>query len=117
MVPASDCQSAACQSHARFAEDASSSARSVNCDGSAIPPGSEADEVTITFGTGHITGRCVEDRLCLGRLCSRGAFIASTDESRHPFASFTFDGVLGLALDNMSQGPKFSLMSRLTPSS
>merc|ERR1719163_699993 len=114
MVPGGDCESVACKSHARFAENASRSAKQLNCDGSEIPSEEERDEVTITFGTGHITGQCVEDRTCLGRLCSRGAFIASTDESRHPFASFTFDGVLGLALDNMSQGPKFSLMSRLT---
>lgn len=113
MVPADDCESLACTRHERFSEAASPSSRRLMCDGSEIEEGGEADEVTITFGTGHITGRCVEDKLCLGLLCSRGAFIASTDESPHPFASFTFDGVLGLALDSMTQGPKFSLMSRL----
>lgn len=30
-----------------------------------------------------------------------------------PFASFAFDGVLGLALDTMAQGPEFSMMSRM----
>jgi len=114
MVPASDCQSTACQSHASFASDASSSSRNVNCDGSDIEPGTEADEVTITFGTGHITGRCVEDDICMGKLCTRGSFIASTDESRQPFASFAFDGVLGLALESMAQASSFSMMSRLS---
>lgn len=114
MVPGDDCESAACLAHDRFAEGSSSSARDVNCDGSDIDQDAEADEVTITFGTGHITGRCVEDRICLGNLCSHGAFISSTDESRHPFAAFTFDGVLGLALDNMAQGNSFSMMQRLS---
>lgn len=114
MVPGEDCQSAACQSHDRFSQSDSSSVKEVNCDGSAIDAGMEPDEVTISFGTGHITGRCLEDLICVGNLCSRGAFIASTDESRHPFASFTFDGVLGLALDHMAQGPSFSMMSRLS---
>lgn len=112
MVPAADCQSVACMNHASFDAAASPGARELNCDGSEVV-GKEADEVTITFGTGQITGRCLEDKICVGTLCSRGAFIASTDESRQPFASFTFDGVLGLALDSMAQGPSFSIMSRL----
>jgi hypothetical protein len=42
-----------------------------------------------------------------------GNFVSSTEESAHPFAAFSFDGVLGLALDQMAQTPDFSLMSRL----
>merc|ERR1711920_866163 len=55
----------------------------------------------------------MQDLICIGGLCSIGSFIASTDESQHPFASFSFDGVLGLALPHMAQGHQFSLMSRL----
>jgi len=113
MIPGDDCKSAACRSHDRFAQASSSSAHEVNCDGSEIPSGTDPDEVTITFGTGHITGRCLQDNICIGSLCALGAFIASTDESRHPFASFTFDGVLGLALANMAQGEQFSVMTQL----
>merc|ERR1719161_1231367 len=51
--------------------------------------------------------------ICVGQVCSRGAFIAATDETSHPFASFAFDGVLGLALPGMAQAAKFSLMERL----
>jgi hypothetical protein len=114
MVPGDDCQSPACLSHDRFAQASSSTAHQVNCDGSEVGDGKDPDEVTITFGTGHITGRCLEDNICIGNLCAKGAFIASTDESRHPFASFTFDGVLGLALSNMAQGQQFSLMTQLS---
>jgi hypothetical protein len=113
LVPGENCGSEACMSHDRFSETRSSSARKINCDGSDVDPGMDPDQVTITFGTGHITGRCLEDSICLGSLCTKGAFIASTDESQHPFASFTFDGVLGLALEQMAQGDGFSLMSRL----
>merc|ERR1719387_944310 len=40
-------------------------------------------------------------------------FIASDMETDHPFSAFTFDGVLGLALPEMAQGPGFSLMARM----
>jgi len=114
MVPGEHCRSSACRSHARFEESSSTTARQVNCDGSEVVAGTIADQVTITFGTGHITGRCVADRICIGDLCSEGAFISSTDESRQPFASFLFDGVLGLAMESMAQGDMFSLMARMS---
>merc|ERR1719171_2208460 len=91
--------------------------KNLNCDGSDIVAGDPGDEVTIRFGTGEITGRCMEDNICVGQVCSRGAFIAATDETTHPFASFAFDGVLGLALPDMAQGTSFSLMERLGQSS
>jgi hypothetical protein len=111
IVPGDDCQSLACRNHGRFAQKKSSTVRESNCDGSELH--GEPDEITITFGTGHITGRCLQDRICIGSACSEGTFISSTDESRQPFASFSFDGVLGLALPRMAQGDSFSVMTRL----
>jgi hypothetical protein len=58
----------------------------------------------------------MEDVICVGDVCSRGAFIAATEETAHPFASFAFDGVLGLALPGMAQSPTFSMMERLVKS-
>jgi hypothetical protein len=113
MVPNDNCESFACRKHDRFVEEQSSSVQQVNCDGSEVESGEQPDEVTITFGTGQITGHCLTDKICIGGLCAHGAFIASTDESQHPFASFEFDGVLGLALPNMAQGSEFSLMAQL----
>lgn len=55
----------------------------------------------------------VNDAICLGSLCSPGSFVAATAESDDPFTSFGFDGVLGLALDEMSQSTDFNLMDRL----
>jgi len=117
LVPAKDCGSSACVMHDRFAEQESSTMKDVFCDGSDIAEGQDGDEVTIKFGTGEISGRCMEDVICVGDVCSRGAFIAATEETAHPFASFAFDGVLGLALPGMAQAPSFSMMERLIKSS
>merc|ERR1719443_1566788 len=113
LVPAEDCESAACRKHDRFDMSRSSTAKRVNCDGSPVPDDQYPDKVTITFGTGEIQGKCVQDKICIDQICSDGHFIASTEESMHPFGTFSFDGVLGLALPVMAQGPKFSLMTRM----
>lgn len=112
MVPGAECVSEACQAHRQFVEANSSTARPLNCDGTEIEDGLGAEEITITFGTGFINGRCVQDNICVGNICSQGAFIVATEESDHPFASFSFDGVLGLGLSDLSQGPSFSVQSR-----
>jgi saccharopepsin len=113
IVPGSDCDSHACQIHKRFTMKKSSTAKVVNCDGSAVRRGHYPDEITITFGTGSISGRCIHDKICIGSACTEGDFISSTDETSQPFAAFDFDGVLGLALPSMAQGGSFSFMERL----
>jgi len=112
LIPASECESEACMKHRRFDRSMSHSAKEVNCDGTEVGPDGP-DSVTITFGTGEISGPCLEDQVCVGGSCSRGMFIASDMETDHPFSAFTFDGVLGLALPEMAQGPGFSLMARM----
>lgn len=112
LIPGSHCQDPACKSHRTYSKESSSTAKDVNCDGSEVIDQS-SDELTITFGTGHITGKCIQDKICIGDLCAEGSFVASTKESSSPFASFAFDGVLGLALDSMSQGPDYSMLSRM----
>lgn len=102
-------------SHKRFMQADSESAREVSCDGTPYVEGQQApnDEVTITFGTGEIWGRCLQDTICVGNVCDRGSFIAATYESSNPFKSFDFDGVLGLGLLTMSQSADFNLMDRM----
>jgi hypothetical protein len=112
LVPASDCNSEACIAHARYKQAESSSTQRVRCDG-VETDGDTQDEVSILFGTGEIWGRCVHDQICLGTVCYPGSFIAATYETRSPFMSFNFDGVLGLALPSMSQGSEFNTMERL----
>jgi len=113
IVPGRDCTSEACRMHASFSQRASTTAERINCDGSTVGPGEEANAIKITFGTGKIVGHCMRDQICIGSACSLGGFIAATDETRNPFAHFTFDGVLGLALPRMAQARSFSMMARL----
>lgn len=113
ILPGSECEDTACKSHSRFDFHQSSSAKLVNCDGSEIAEGEEADELIITFGTGRISGHCVKDQICVGEACVTGSFMQSAQESEHPFANFDFDGVLGLARDSLAQGNEFSIMNRL----
>jgi len=113
IIPGQDCKTTACTSHEQFNFHSSSTARRVNCDGSQLVRGQDSDEITITFGTGQVTGHCVTDQLCVGSACVERAFISSTKESSFPFASFPFDGVLGLALTRMAQSPSFSFMEGL----
>merc|ERR1719336_455595 len=98
--------------HKRFDISLSSTAERVDCDGTTVAPGMAADEITITFGTGEITGECYSDQICVGSACSVGDLIVSTAESTSPFASFGFDGVLGLARSSMAQSGAFSMMER-----
>jgi len=112
IVPGYDCTSQACETHKRF-DYMKSKSLAINCDGSNVSSGMEPDQITITFGTGHVTGNCFMDEVCVGNACSMTNFISSQDESSVPFASFSFDGVLGLALDNMAQSDQFSVMNRL----
>eukprot|EP00418_Pyrodinium_bahamense_P092673 CAMPEP_0179035040 /NCGR_PEP_ID=MMETSP0796-20121207/12911_1 /TAXON_ID=73915 /ORGANISM="Pyrodinium bahamense, Strain pbaha01" /LENGTH=417 /DNA_ID=CAMNT_0020731311 /DNA_START=57 /DNA_END=1310 /DNA_ORIENTATION=+ len=113
IVPGNDCGSSACKVHDRFNQHKSSTNRPMNCDGSEVDEGWTPDQITITFGTGHITGVCMNDQICIGNVCSVGNFISSTEESSTPFSSFAFDGVLGLALPSMAQSRAFCMMSRL----
>mmetsp|Transcript_83136 Transcript_83136/g.146868 ORF Transcript_83136/g.146868 Transcript_83136/m.146868 type:complete len:416 (-) Transcript_83136:249-1496(-) len=112
IVPGTDCTSDACENHRRF-DHTKSNSKAINCDGSEVQEGLEQDLITITFGTGHITGACFSDQVCVGNACSKTEFIVAEEESSQPFASFSFDGVLGLALDNMAQSNEFSVMNRL----
>lgn len=108
IVPVTDCRDAACLQHQRFNPRLS---RVVACDGSGRDV---ADHIHITFGTGEISGRCYNDDICVGGLCSRGDFVGASHESS-PFAEFHFDGVLGMSMLSLAQGESFSLMSHMGP--
>jgi hypothetical protein len=113
MIPSTYCQSRACTMHKRFDRKASTTAEDIEADGSKSKKGAPRDQITVTFGTGEISGVFLQDDVCIGSLCSNVHFVGATDETDDPFTSFNFDGVLGLALPEMSQGPDFSLMDHL----
>jgi len=113
LVPGSSCDSEACNGRALYNHHPSTSGNRVPCPASSKSHASLEDHTTVSFGVGQIVGDCFEDQICLGTVCYAGAFIASTYESNTPFASFNFDGVLGLSLPYMSRGPKFNMLERI----
>jgi len=116
MLPSTYCKSRACTMHKRFDRKASTTAEDIEADGSASKKGAPRDQITVTFGTGEISGVFIKDDVCVGNLCANVHFVGATDETDDPFTSFNFDGVLGLALPEMSQGPDFSVMDHLVTS-
>jgi len=113
MIPSTSCRSRACTMHKRFDRQASATAEDIEADGSHSQQGAPRDLITVTFGTGEISGVFLKDDVCIGNLCSNTRFVGATEETDDPFTSFNFDGVLGLALPQMAQGPEFSVMDRL----
>lgn len=116
MVPSTHCKSHACTMHKRFERKNSATAEDIEADGSLSRKGALRDQITVTFGTGEISGVFIQDDVCIGNLCTNIHFVGATDETEDPFSSFNFDGVLGLALPQMSQGPAFSLMDHFVQS-
>eukprot|EP00425_Heterocapsa_triquetra_P031972 CAMPEP_0195107408 /NCGR_PEP_ID=MMETSP0448-20130528/82064_1 /TAXON_ID=66468 /ORGANISM="Heterocapsa triquestra, Strain CCMP 448" /LENGTH=427 /DNA_ID=CAMNT_0040143843 /DNA_START=80 /DNA_END=1363 /DNA_ORIENTATION=- len=116
MLPSTYCKSRACTMHKRFERKASATTEDIEADGSPSRRGAPRDQITVTFGTGEISGVFMQDDVCIGSLCTNMRFVGATDETDDPFTSFNFDGVLGLALPQMSQGPEFSMMDNLVQS-
>jgi len=116
MLPSTYCRSRACTMHRRFDRKASATTEDIEADGSPSRRGAPRDQITVTFGTGEISGVFMQDDVCVGSLCTSVRFVGATDETDDPFTSFNFDGVLGLALPQMAQGPEFSIMDNLVQS-
>lgn len=139
ILPSTYCHSETCKVHTRYRRSQSSTAKDIDYDGTIVEPGMPRDQITISFGTGEVTGVFVEDVVCLGEKkelvqalaahdgndgetslenetahlpegCVRLRMIASTDMSEDPFQSFNFDGVMGLGLDGLSQAPEFNFL-------
>lgn len=66
VVPSTYCKSATCIKHKRYKKRASSSAQDINGDGTIVQPGDARDQISVTFGTGEISGVFVHDIVCLG---------------------------------------------------
>eukprot|EP00933_Yihiella_yeosuensis_P081137 TRINITY_DN94689_c0_g1_i1.p1 TRINITY_DN94689_c0_g1~~TRINITY_DN94689_c0_g1_i1.p1 ORF type:complete len:436 (-),score=83.20 TRINITY_DN94689_c0_g1_i1:141-1448(-) len=113
MIPSTKCHDQACKIHKQFDPDDSTTASNTQADGTKVEPGQPRDQLTVTFGTGEITGIFLKDDVCIGNICAKMNFIGATHETTEPFSSFGFDGVLGLALPEMTQGKGFSLMDNL----
>lgn len=116
ILPSKRCEDEACIVHKRYDTTLSTSSVAAQCDPAASPATDADDQLIISFGTGKITGSCVRERICVGVACSEGAFVLASEESTTPFATFKFDGILGLGRDSLANGPAFSFLARLDES-
>mmetsp|Transcript_38533 Transcript_38533/g.81773 ORF Transcript_38533/g.81773 Transcript_38533/m.81773 type:complete len:427 (+) Transcript_38533:169-1449(+) len=121
LLPSDDCNSEACADHQRFSSASSKSSKQIafaDKPEAAVGNDQTRDVVTITFGTGEMSGVYVRDQICLGTpgVCCSANFVAATEESDEPFSSVSFDGILGLALPEMAEGPTFSIFNQFVQS-
>lgn len=113
LLPSKQCKDMACTAHKRFDAGSSSTAVDVafaDSPDKAVDRGGDRDVVTITFGTGEISGVFIKDLICVGAICTHGDFVAATEESDEPFSLVPFDGIFGLSLPQMSEGPHFNVL-------
>mmetsp|Transcript_1743 Transcript_1743/g.3121 ORF Transcript_1743/g.3121 Transcript_1743/m.3121 type:complete len:543 (+) Transcript_1743:184-1812(+) len=128
VLPSADCGSESCLAHRRYDMTLSHTAQLINADGTLVEEGEYADQATIGFGTGQITGEFVQDNLCLGpgirpeavnesdwllRPCTDVAIVSAIEMSTQPFKSFKFDGIIGLGLSSLAVSPAFSFFAIL----
>lgn len=119
ILPSTYCHSLSCKVHKRFRRSASSTARDVDGNGQIVKPDDARDQLTISFGTGEVTGVFIEDNVCFGadasgQSCVSMKFVAATEMSEDPFKDFTFDGVLGLGLPTLSHTSGFSFLEAVS---
>lgn len=125
IVPSSKCQSEACVKHRRFHRASSKSAVDIDSDGTEVADNQDRDTVSVGFGTGQVVGEFIKETACLGlgsgtnrwdhAHCMKDLkLISATEMSDKPFASFTFDGVIGLGLPEGAINPSFSFLHMLS---
>lgn len=65
ILPSTYCRSETCRVHKRFKRSASLTAKDIDHDGSIVSPGTPRDQITVSFGTGEVTGVFIDDFICL----------------------------------------------------
>mmetsp|Transcript_48480 Transcript_48480/g.96475 ORF Transcript_48480/g.96475 Transcript_48480/m.96475 type:complete len:574 (+) Transcript_48480:100-1821(+) len=121
ILPSMYCRSKTCRAHKRYRRGASFSAKDINSDGTVVNPGEPRDQITVSFGTGEVTGVFVEETVCMQepqqtglfistQLCMSMRMIAATEMSAEPFQTFDFDGVVGLGLPGLSETKEFNFI-------
>jgi len=124
VLPSTYCKSETCRAHRRYRRSTSTTGKDINHNGKLVSPGALRDQISVSFGTGEVTGVFVEDVVCVssdqdvelngGELpkgCVNLRMIAATQLSEEPFKDFQFDGILGLGLDGLSQTPEFNFLN------
>merc|ERR1719235_964020 len=129
IVPSESCQSPTCRVHRRYDQRLSTgppATQDVDYDGTPVDYGGDRDQITVSFGTGEVTGEFVQESLCLGtvdRVMESGGkvddeciwirVVSATEMTDDPFQAFAFDGVLGLSLASLALAPEFSFFGQM----
>lgn len=134
VLPSSKCKSETCMMHKRYDPSISEKAQLMNADGVLVAPNEQADQVTIGYGTGEITGEFAQDKVCMGSdsaasaasglpereaeakgntLCTDVYVVMAVEMSPQPFKTFGFDGILGLGLSSLALSENFSYFGML----
>jgi pepsin A len=116
LVPSTVCDGSACAKHRRF--NVSGSTSSVNIAFSSqpdTPVGDDGDQdvVNLVYGTGEAIGTIVKDQVCVGSICAHADLVAANEESDAPFGDAPFDGIFGLGLAKLSEGPAFNMLDSM----
>lgn len=117
VLPSTDCRDDACLHHRRYDRAASSTAASVQKDGTPYQPWWMArDELEITYGSGKVAGSYGREVICVGPQptgCVVTGIVAASEMSSEPFGRFQFDGVLGLGLGALAANSHFSFFGQM----
>mmetsp|Transcript_16734 Transcript_16734/g.29272 ORF Transcript_16734/g.29272 Transcript_16734/m.29272 type:complete len:535 (-) Transcript_16734:130-1734(-) len=66
VLPSIMCRTETCLNHRRYRRRASLLAVDIDVDGTPVQPNQARDQITVSYGTGEITGIFVQDQVCLG---------------------------------------------------
>jgi hypothetical protein len=93
ILPSTYCSSETCKAHRRYKRSGSKTAQDIDYDGTVVAPGQPRDQITVSFGTGDVTGVFVEDIVCMGEDSQQAigntsaALSAATSKALQPAAS------------------------------
>lgn len=90
ILPSTYCRSETCKAHKRFRRTASSTANDINCNGNVVAAGQMRDQISVSFGTGDVTGVFVEDIVCVDGIAgdeAAGEGAVATGSLTDPFMS------------------------------
>eukprot|EP00927_Polykrikos_kofoidii_P041051 TRINITY_DN34983_c0_g1_i1.p1 TRINITY_DN34983_c0_g1~~TRINITY_DN34983_c0_g1_i1.p1 ORF type:complete len:570 (+),score=66.25 TRINITY_DN34983_c0_g1_i1:186-1712(+) len=94
VVPSTFCHSDNCRSHRRYRRSASTSGVDIDSNNVRLEPSSDRDQMTVSFGSGEVTGVFVEDVVCLG---SKVADLDAADLAARGLPAAGTLGLVGLA--------------------
>jgi len=78
VLPSTLCKSSTCMAHKRYRRKASLLAQDIDVDGTPVYPGQARDQITVSFGTGEVTGIFVRDLVCLDGKATQDAVSANS---------------------------------------